>query len=555
LVHLSRLALAPLLLWMLQAVQAARASADPHARVLKGLGDTPLDDIADSMAVGATRSDQQINARVLSTLGEEMVRANGNRQAAIASTLNRLVREDGVAPSTAQDRLRRVVNAQRDSDLLFGEYPAVAASNQATRLARNPANVTDEAAGAMESPGTQRLIDYVANTGSMASSQNVRNAVGQRAASLQQSTHDTVQSLAPGGRTIQDVENLTANMVRQAQHEYDAVYNAPGGVAVNYPLLHRTVQNVANRHLNRMAGRGGEQADALRGALAELETTTAAGQRVIMPTLQMLQDMRGSIRGMITAAERAGRTHIVSTLQPLYRDLTRTMQIASPGWARANQRWADMRLTEVASELGDAFAKTAGPRFREQMREFNRLAPEAQDVVRVHFTQQLLDRIENASKLGGMKNLGELFSAQHTRSMIRTILGDDAAVQMARLIRDANVMARSRDMLKGSPTQPRQQMQKEQDADLNLLASAQNIDWQSWKSALMERAIAFMRERRNRVIGRVVSTPVRDTPAVAENLERMRRARSRLELSRMPQPNALSGIGGAVGSIPSAYDE
>lgn len=537
-----------------QAVQAARASADPYARVAKGLGDTHLDDVADSMAVGATRHDQAINSRVLATLGEEMVRANGNRQAAVTATLDRLVREGGVTPASAQDQLRRVVNAQRDSDLLFGEYPAVAASNADTRR-RLAANVADEEAGALADTGTQRLIDYVANTGSMASSQNVRNAVGQRAAGLQQSTHDAVQALAPGGRTIQDVENLTASMVRQAQQEYDAVYNAPGGAAVNYPLLHRTVQRIAERHLNRMAGRGGEQADALRAALGELETTTAAGQRVIMPSLQMLQDMRGSIRGMITAADRAGRTHIVAALQPLYRDLTRAMQISSPQWARANQRWADMRLAEVAAELGDAFAKTAGPRFREQMREFHRLAPEAQDVVRIHFVQQLLDRIENASKLGGMKNLGELFTSQHTRNMIRTILGDDAAVQMARLVRDANVMARSRDMLRGSPTQPRQQMQKEQDADLNLLASAQNIDWQSWKSALMERAIAFMRERRNRVIGRVVTTPMRDTPAVAENLERMRRAQSRLELSRMPRPNPLAGVGGALGSIPAAYEE
>src|SRR5690606_25670605 len=100
----------------------------------------------------------------------------------------------------------------------------------------------------------------------------------------------------------------------------------------------------------------------LRRAIDELYVELPNGQRVIMPSLQMAQDMRGSIRGMISAAERLGRSHIVNTLQPLYRDMTRIMERASPAWARANRRWADMRIAERARELGEAFAERAGPR-------------------------------------------------------------------------------------------------------------------------------------------------------------------------------------------------
>lgn len=595
----------------IEAIQSARASANPYARVVKGLGDQSLDDVADSLAVGTTRFDQAINRRVLDTLGEEMVRAGGNRQAAVAATLARLEREGGVAPATAQDQLRRVVNAQRDNTLLLGEYPAVAGSNAATRLSRNAANVSDEAASATTNPGTQRLIDYVANTGSMASSQNVRNAIGQRAEGLTQSTRDAVQSMSPGGRTIQDVEALVDNLTRQARREYDVAHNGP----VNYNVLHGLLQRVLERHLRRVAGRGDDQATALREAVERFYTERPVGvatreamplvedqlaatrmairearrqrepkaliddlsrradalaerlrldrrevnpgtQQVVMPTLQQAQDMRGGVRGQIRAARQAGRDDIAGLLQPLYDDVSRIMRRASPEWGRANDRWADMNLREVAAELGDALSKTAGPRFRTQMREFNQLAPEAQDVVRVHFTQQLLDKIENAAKLGGMKNLGELFASEHTRNMVRTILGDDAAVRLARLIRDANVMARSRDMLKGSPTQPRQQMQKEQDADLNLLASAQNVDWREWKKAIFDHAVAFMRERRNKVVGRVITTPVSDTPAIAEHLERMRAAQARLGRSQMTTPlNPLAGVGGYVGSIPPLFEE
>ena len=108
-----------------------------------------------------------------------------------------------------------------------------------------------------------------------------------------------------------------------------------------------------------------------------------------MMDLQHLQDARGALRDRIETARRAGNNQIVATLQPLYRDVTRLMERANPTWARANQRWADNSLDTVARELGEAFSLRAGPQYREQARQFQALAPEAQDMVRVEFLQNI----------------------------------------------------------------------------------------------------------------------------------------------------------------------
>ena len=577
-------------------LEGALARNDPYARVAAGLGDMSVDDLASAAAVGTTGQSARVSRRAFDVLGEEMVRTGGDSRASIQAAINRLV-ADGVAPSTAQEQIRRIRNVQHDSDLMLGEFPAVAGSNMATR-ARRPHNVMDEDAGATTHPGTQGLFGYVANTGTMASSQNVRNAISERADTLADHTRALVQSLAPDGRTIQDVEGAIAGLQRRARTEYDAVYNAPGGTAVNYRMLHGLLGRIAERHMGRMYGRSGDQADALRQALDRFYVTRPAGvqsradlpglqdqvaqarlavrearrqrrprdevndlsryvddlaeqlritsrdaspptQQVLMPTLQMMQDARSGIRGQIQAARQSGRNDIAAILQPLYRDITRSMERASPRWRTANRRWADLSLQEVAADLGEAFARQAGPRSREQLRQFQQLAPEAQDVVRIHFVQQMLDRIENAARLGGQQNLGRLFSRDHDRRMIRAVLGDEAAMLVARLVRDANVMSRSRDMLKGSPTHIRGQIQAEQDADINTIASAANLDWRNWRQAAFEHIVAAWRERRNRTIGRAITTPMSDVPAVAGEITRMRRASERARAASQPPQNRL----------------
>lgn len=600
-------------------VRSARASADPYERITKGLGDNSIDDLANSVAVGSTSANSGNSRFALDVLGEEMVRTGGDRPAALRSTLQRIqdrilpdaadrLRQsmatrlrNGESPfppgtppeeidnfirvvvngeqapvgslpfpsiaaevekeasrrasETAKDWLRRVVrDAHGESDLLFGEYPSVMQSNMQTRLSR-PENVVDETAGAIQESGTQRLLDYIANTGSMASSQNVRNAVAARAQNLRESTEGLINNLSPNGRTIRDVADMSNNAAEAASRDY-AIVHAPGSNLVDNGALSSGLQDVVEKYYNVAAGRSGERAEAIRKALSEFFIDLPNGQKIVMPTLQMAQDMRGALRGIIKKARAAQDDNVVNALQPIYDDVTSVMRRSSPAWADVNRRWADMELDRVAAELGEAFVNKAGPKFREQMDQFNALAPEAQDIVRVHFAQQLLDMIENGVKLGGGRNLGELFTKGHTRNMIRDILGDDAAVQMARKIRDLNVASRSKEMMRGSPTHIRKQVQEEQDADIHLVESAQHLDLKNWREALLQRAIAMWREKRNKVMGKALTTPMSDVPAVAENLERMKAARSAAERYALPRggrPAYQQGLPTQIGNVESAY--
>jgi hypothetical protein len=657
-----------------RAINTLGARANPYARTNTHLvedidinnaprvGMTPeahaINRVADAASVGATRHDVSVNRPLFDILGEEMVRANGNRDAAVAATRNRLI-ANGVNPSTADDQIRRVTAAQRNNNLMLGEYPAVVATDMATRN-RNPyaprvqaghtavavfeeeftraggdlvaatraardrlvaggmprrvatdrlrdivrGRVTDRevAAGGDRVPGSQQQIDYVANAGNMASSMSMRGAITSRAANLGERMMDMVRRLSPGGRSIRDVEDMANQLQQRLRNEYNAVHNAPN--LVNRGVLYRGLDIAIRNNLRRLRGRGGEAAAALRQAIDGFYKTNPAGtaarevaasqpnviaariavanlehdiaqarlvlnemrrQRVgkdaidqatrevdqlrealrtarvtaaqsvdrSLPTsLQVVQDARGELRGLIQEARQAGRTHIVQVLQRLYDDVTAVMTRASPRWAAVNRRWADMRIDEVAAELGEAFATKAGPRLRAQLTQFQQLAPEAQDIVRVHFVQKLLDEVEHEVRLQGQTNLGKLFERQDKRNLIRAILGDEAANTIVRATRDANVMARSVAGIRGSQTHIRGQVQRENDADLRALAAASQFDWGNWRAAAMERVVGMLRERRNRVMGRILSTPMRDVASVAEQIERMRMATARLNAAR-----------------------
>lgn len=533
-------------------VRGARERARPHAKIESQLGDPSIDDLAESVATGSTTQVAAINRRTLDYLGEEMVRSNGNQQRAVRATIDRLV-ADGINPTTARDQVSRLLSVHRDSELFFGEYPAVAASNADTRLARNLTNVTDEAAGAIDDSGVHWMLDTVANSGAGASSSRIRNAINDRLPALREQMRDRLQGMSPNRQTIEDADNLIDAMTRQARQEYNAVYNAPGGTAVNYRMLHGILPRIVNRHLNRMRGRSGQQATALQDAIDELYITTANGQRIIMPSLQQLQDMRGAIRGMIENANSPAnpRPHIASTLQPLYDDITRLMERASPQWARANRRWADLRIGERARELGDAFAERAGPRFREQWRDFQSLAPQAQDFVRIHFVRKLLDKVENNPD---EHDLAKLYSTPHIRRMVRQVLGDEAAVDLARLIRDNRVATKSKRMMGGSPTQPRMQRQEAHDADLGILASFENASVNGFRQWATKYTIGILRERRNRAVADVLTTPMRNVPQVARHLEEMRRSQSRTaRFAQRPQRRGGT-VGTVAGQLPVAED-
>lgn len=516
---------------------ANQGEAGAYGAVAREIGN--LDQFADDVAVGATQLNQAQARRTLDVLGDEMVRANGNVLQAQAATIARLSAEDGISPASATDRVRRLSAVHENSRLMLGEYPGAARSDAAERL-RDPQNVDlDELGRVRESP-VQGTFDYVGNNGNAASASQIRNTVAQRQEELGPAMRETLEAIGPqvqtGPRstrpaTIVDTEQMIDDAARMASAEYRQAYSTPHNNQVALYWLPRMLA----WHERRAAGRAGEIEAAIRRATDQFYTNTPNG-RLAMMHLQQLQDARGVLRGQITEYRRAGRDDLVRAVQPVYEHATRIMRQMSPQWARANARWADMEFQRMGSELGDAFATKAGPQFRQQLRELQSLAPEAQNIVRVHFLQKLYDKLDN---LGDTNSVSKMFANDHSRNAIRLLFGDEAAVTFTRAIRDQRIAENTQNMMRNSATHRRGQAQKQRDAETGLAAAVDQVNARGVRNWLLERATQILTERRNQPLASVLSTPMTDTARVSMHVARMRRQQQALEAIRQRRSAAI----------------
>lgn len=507
-----------------------------------------VDTFANQVATGAARNTQNIQRRTLDILGEEMERAGGDRIPAVQNAVARISRETGVAPATAREQIRRLSAVHAESPLLMAEYPAVAQSNAAVRATRNPATADVQEIGRVRDSGAHFIIDDLANQAGAGSSSTVRNAVNDRNLGIRDVMRDRLGDMAPrapggaGPRTIHDLDQMQEGARRAASMEYQAAYQAP----TNNRLLLGMLPRILDRHSNRMAGRSGEQAQALRGAINEFMITRPNGQTIPMMGLQQLQDARQALRNQITRAREAdGQAHVVATLQPLYNDVTRLMERANPTWARANQRWADNAIDTVGRRLGEAFSLKAGPQYRRQLREYERLAPEAQSMVQVEFLQKMADKLDN---IGDTHDVAKLFATDHMRAAVRSLFGDRAVVDLTMATRDAATATRSGRMLGNSATAMRLARRADSDAETGIQAAADMASVRGIRNAILERLTRIVTERRNQPLAEIATTPMRDTAAVARHIHNMRAAQRYQSALRQPSPQSLqaSSVAGGI---------
>lgn len=540
------------------AYRSARANmgeAGAYGRVARALPDEDVNRLADDVAVGATTRDLNTQRRTLDVLGEEMERAGGNVRQAEQATINRLMQEFGVARSTAQDNLRNLSSVHRNSELMFSEYPAVARSDVDTRRMRAPS--LDDL-NRIDNAGTQELVDYLANSGTAQSSMMTRNAVTGRQENLAPAMRGVLERIGPqvvhqaGGRPrpamIEDAADMIDQARQMAQQSYRAAYQGPINTRVLVHFLPR-LMNVAQ---NYASGRAGDVRRALEAAIDQFYITTPQGQRVAMQTLQQVQDARGVLRGQIAAYRRQGRDDLANAVQRIYTGATRLMTAASPQWARANRQWADMEFERIGQELGDAFAQKAGPQFRQQMAEFDALAPRAQDIVRIHALQRIYDKLDN---LADTHSVSKLFSSDHARNMIRRLFGDDAARTFTRAVRDQKAAEITQGALGNSKTATRLARREQEETETGLVAAVQNarpsaiLDW------VMKMGAQVLTEHRKRPMARILTTPMRDTAQVAHHLYRLRQQQDRLRQMAAPALQAPSGSGVAGGLLNIGEDE
>lgn len=504
-----------------------------------------VDAFADQVAVGGTRANQQINRRTLDILGEEMERAGGNVQQAQAATVQRITQEFNVSPATARSNIRSLTAPHANSQLMLAEYPAVAASDVAQRM-RQPGNVDLDTLGRTQAGRTQATLDYLANNGNAQSAQNVRNAIGGRQEALAPAMRETLEGIGPqvqhqgGGAarpaTIADSAQMIEDARQAASASYQAAYNGPIN---NHEIVHR-LPRILQAADNFAATRSGDIANAIRRASDQFYIQTPQGQRIAMMSLQQLQDARGVVRGQIGEYMRAGRADLVRAVQPFYQRITQIMERASPQWAQANRQWSDMNFLRMGQELGDAFSTRAGAQYRQQMRKFNQLAPQAQDIVRVHFLQKLYDKLDN---LGDTHSVSKLFANDQSREMIRALFGNEAAVTFTRAIRDQKVAEASQRMMANSATHRRGMAQRQMDAETGLVAAVENANVRGVRNWLLERMTQVLTERRNAPMADILTTPMSDTAQVAQHIYNMRQQQSRLSQFAQPQMRPQGRVG------------
>jgi hypothetical protein len=527
---------------------AGRGAAGAYGQVAESLPQSPgrgqpnyanpVDAFADQVATAHGTNNAAMQRQTLDLLGEEMQRANGNVQAARQATIQRMVTEQDLTPTTAADRIRRLEQLHQDSPLNLSDYPSVAANDQANRL-RRPANMTDDqfaaymddVANASRETGLQGKVDYLSNNGTAPSAMATREAVTDQFNRMPNQMRDTLEGISPrvNGQPagIVDTGAMVENATLLGSQAYAATYRAP----VNTQIMLQTLPRLLAANETRALGRSGEARDAIEKAVNQFYLTPAPGQRIAMGTLRQLQDARTVVRGQMDGYARAGRNDLAGVVRPFYQQMTRLMESMSPEWAIANRQWSDMNFLRMGQELGDSFAKRAGPQFREQMQEFDQLAPQAQDIVRVHFLQQMFDKIDNA---GDAQAVAKFFTTDHTRSAIARLFGRAEAMAFTRAVRNIKVAEGGKAALGNSATHRRGIAQEQAEQNMGVVSAFESASESGVKKYLMDTARRVLMEGINRPMSEILTTPMSDTARIAQHIQGMRTQQQRMQTLQQP---------------------
>lgn len=546
-----------------QAIRRARANqgeSGAYGSMVDDIGRS-VSELKDEIATGGSRGNVTMNRRTLDVLGQEMEAAAGDVPTAQAATIRRLVAEDGVTPQTAADRIRRLTSVHEDSNLMLGEYPAVSTSDAAQRM-RQSGNVDLDELGRIQPTATQNTIDYLANKGSTQSAVMTRDALIRRQEELSPAMRHVLEEIGP---QIQTGTNTTRPMtIQDAADAIDTMRRVAGGeyrsaVAGQTPFDLSRILNVWDR---RFYGQQSPLANEMRQAVELFQnriqtvTPTGAAGPVQITSTRELRDFinrRTALNDMIDNSynERGQATALTRELLRFKNHVDHVVGRANPMWRTANDRWADMRLSEVARDLGESFSTKANPLYRQQIAQFRRLAPEAQDLVRIEFLQKLYDKLDN---LGDTHSLSKLFANDHSRNMIRQLFGDPAVVSFTRAVRDQKVAEVSQAALGNSKTEMRRETKLQKDADTGLIAAAQNANVRGVRNWIAEKLTQALTERRNRPLSRVLTTPMSDTASVARHLYRMGQQEARM--ARINAPRArVTPYSGPVSEMVAGKDD
>lgn len=184
-------------------------------------------------------------------------------------------------------------------------------------------------------------------------------------------------------------------------------------------------------------------------------------------TLRQFIDQKMELDHLIESSMKPGPggtpqgTTLTGELVKFKKDLMARVSQQNPLYAQANAEaargFSDMRAAELARDL----SLRAGPKASRALREFHNASPEAQDMMRVMFAQNVADKIVNTPRTG---NVGKFFNTPASRRMVIEILGErEGNALLAHADRIA-LASRTHHQLNGqSQTAPLQQAIKDMD--------------------------------------------------------------------------------------------
>lgn len=529
---------------------ANQGETGAYNTIASKLPDGSIDQFADDVAVGASGLSDRVQRRTLDILGDEMQRSGGNVRRAEAAAVARIAAEFGVTPSTAQNNLRNLRSVHSNSQLMLGEYPSVARSDVDFRNSQAP---SFDDLNRVEKASTQGAMDYLLNNGSTPSAKAAGDAILRRHENLSPAIRETLERTGPqiNGRPAAITD--TPVMVEAARTAARADYRA---AAHNQRPFSTNLDRVLSAWNNQIQGRSSDVARKMGEAtdlfVDHIQTVNPNGKNgpVSLRTVSDIQDFinrRTQLNRMIddsyVANPQTGTddpTAVTHWLERFKRHVDAAVGANNPQWRVANRRWADMNLERRAQRLGDVFATSAGPQYRAQIEEFQQLAPQAQNIVRIHFLQKIYDRLEN---LPDTNSVSKLFSKDHSRNMVEAMFGRDAAEEFTRSVRDSRVAESSTRMMGDTRTASRlankEQMEPEQGI-LGSLSSANGRGLLNWVGKQMAQLAS---ERRNHPMADILTTPMSDTARVAQHINAMRSSQQRINGISNPPPRAPGAIG------------
>lgn len=553
---------------------------DANTKIVDTLPDKSVEKLADQLSVGAYQTNAPGAAKMrqaFDILGEEMVAAKGDKILGQKNGLARIVTEMGVKPKTARDYLKHIREGHDNGELYIGEYPSVAASDDATRTIQKLDDPTVDALRASEDTSAMTPYSYVARKGGTQGAQRMRTRFDERTMRQKGPIREWMKDAAPRGlKNMDEAEQMLDDIGGNASRAYDEL-DALGDNGYDKSLIMNELPKLLDRHLNAAARRGADQKAALQAGVDKFYITTDDGRKIAMPTLQILQDQRQSLRKVMDdmrgdPVRKTSDAPGLTQLQGLYSDITDLMRKSSPRWAKANDLYADGKIKEKLMDFGENLTKNPGDAQRAAFKIFDKAAPEAQDWMRVRVLQHIDDMI--AGK-GDTHDLAKLYTNENWRKIITKVFPrqrevskivkgktvkttelDRTSENFIRLIRNMQVANRNKARATGnSVTAEMLEMNKNMDADIGMIAGAQSANVQSLREWAAQAIMNTLTSARVRKMEPILSTQARDVPNAAMRVQQLRLQQRRNQAANGPRSDTPQRLSAGAGTAANAMFE